>query len=148
MRYLILSFFLFLFLVAQAAQGVAGVAEASISPEHHYRAQYDLSGLSEKERDWFLTFIRGNILAEGWGQITTDLLQQVADEEREKQRQLLNQLGTKIGREWCRDNDVRRIDNSMLSEWGSELRKAAKNEPQRLAEVIRQIDSEVDSLLD
>lgn len=60
----------------------------------------------------------------------------------------MNQLGSKIGREWCRDNDVRRIDNSMLSNWGSQLRKAAKNEPQRLAEVIRNIDSEVNSLLD
>lgn len=148
MRYLIISFFLYLFIIAQAGQGFAGVAEASIFPEHHYSSQYDLSGLSEKERDWFLTFIRGNILAEGWGQITTDLLRQVAFAEREKQRLLLNQLGSKIGREWCRDNDVRRIDNSMLSDWGSQLRKAAKNEPQRLAEVIRNIDSEVNSLLD
>ena len=36
----------------------------------------------------------------------------------------------------------------MLSDWGSELRSAARNEPQRLAEVIRHIDGEVNSLLD
>ena len=148
MRYLIIGLFLNLFIVAFAAQSYAGVAEASTTSEHHYSTQYDLSGLSEKERDWFMTFIRGNILAEGWGQITTDLLQHVADEEQEHQLLLLNQLGTKIGREWCRDNDVRRITTSMLSDWGSQLRKAAKKEPQRLAEVIRHIDSEVNSLLD
>lgn len=148
MRYLFIALLLYLFIVAQAAQGYAAVAEASTNSEHHYSTQYDLSGLSEKERKWFLTFIRGNIFAEGWGQITANLLRHVTDEEREQQQRLLNQLGTKIGREWCRDNGVRRIDSSKLSDWGSLLRTAAKKEPQRLAEVIRHIDGEVNSLLD
>lgn len=148
MRYLFIAFFLHLFLIAQSTQGYGAVAEASTNSEHHYSTQYDLSGLSAQERKWFLTFIKGNILAQGWGQITADLLRHVAREERERQRQLLNQLGTKIGREWCKDNDVRRIDTSKLSDWGGMLKKAAKKEPRRLAEVIRHIDGEVNSLLD
>lgn len=148
MRYLFIAFFLHMFFIAQAGQGYAAVAEASTNAEHNYSTQYDLAGLSAQERKWFLTFIKGNILAQGWGQITADLLRHVAREERERQRQLLNQLGTKIGREWCKNNDVRRIDTSKLSDWGSMLKQAAKKEPQRLAEVIRHIDCEVNSLLD
>lgn len=147
MRYLIIGFFLHMSIVAQAAQGFAGVAEASISSDHHYTMHYDLTGLSERERDWFLTFIKGNILAEGWGRITDNLLRHVTEEEQGQQRLLLIRLGTKIGREWCRDNHVRRIDNSKLRQWGSQLKKTAAHEPQRLAEVIRNIDGEVDSLL-
>lgn len=147
MQYLIIGFFLHLLIVAPPVQGYAGVAEASINSEHHHSMPYDLSGLSERERDWFLTFIKGNILAEGWGRITDNLLRHVTEEEQRQQRLLLIRLGTKIGREWCRDNHIRRIDNSMLREWGSQLKNTAKNEPQRLAELIRDIDCEVDSLL-
>lgn len=148
MRYLVLSLFLQFFVIAPAIQGHAGVAEASTTSEHHYGTQYDMAGLSQEERDWFLTFIKGNILAEGWGRITANILHHTSQEEQELRRQELNRLGTKIGREWCRDNDVRRIDTSMLSAWGDKLKKAAKNEPQQLPSVIRTIDCEVDSLLD
>ena len=147
MRYLVLSLILLLLVIAQPTRGIAGVAEASTTAEHQYSLRYDMAGLSAKERDWFLTFIRGNFLAEGWGQITRDILVHVEDGEREYQQRQLDQLGTKIGREWCRDNRIRRIDSSMLSEWGGKLRKAAREEPRQLAEVIRSIDAQVNSRL-
>ena len=148
MQYLIIFFLLQLLIAAPARQGHADVAEASMIPDHHKATQYDMSGLSEREKEWFQTFLKGNILADGWDRITVDLLSHVAADDQQQQRRLLNQLGSKIGREWCRDNDERRIDNAMLRDWGGMRKKTAKNEPQRLAEVIRHIDGEVDSLLD
>ena len=32
--------------------------------------QYDMSGLSNEEQEWFLTFLEGNFFADGWDQIT------------------------------------------------------------------------------
>lgn len=148
MRCLVLALILQVLLIVPAARVHAGVAEASTTSDHILCQQYDTTGLSAKERDWFLTFIKGNILSEGWGQITADILKHTPAEDHEMRSHELRQLGTKIGREWCRDNKIRRIDSGMLSDWGGRLRHAAKHEPQQLPEVIRYIDVQVDSLLD
>ena len=60
---------------------------------------------------------------------------------------MLNQLGYKIGREWCKPNGSRKIDNSLLKKWGRELKDAADDAPHLLSEVLERIDSEVDALL-
>jgi len=125
----------------------AGVAEASIGMENSGR-QYDISGLSGEEQRWFRTFLEGTFFADGWAQITDNILQHFSSEEREGQLLMLIELGNKIGREWCRDNGIRKIDTPMLKKWGSQLRTTARERPDQLTEVIRNIDGEVDSLLD
>ena len=50
--------------------------------------------------------------------------------------------------EWCRPNGVRRVNASMLKEWGDILRKTARSNPRQLASAIAYIDQEVDSALD
>jgi hypothetical protein len=136
-----------LFISAPAGNVCAGVAEASTGMENR-NLEYDLSGLNGEERKWFRTFLEGTFFADGWEQITDHLLQHFSSAEREQQRLMLTKLGNKIGREWSRANEVRKIDTAMLKKWGNRLRTTASEEPNLLSEVIRTIDREVETLLD
>lgn len=139
---------LFMLLLAAPAGNIrAGVAEASIGMENS-GLQYDLSGLSGEERKWFRTFLEGTFFTDGWERITENILGHFSSEERDKLLHMLTELGNKVGREWCRDNDIRKIDTAMLKQWGNRLKTTAQESPHRLTEVIRTIDGEVDSLLD
>jgi hypothetical protein len=50
--------------------------------------------------------------------------------------------------EWCRPNAVRKVNSSMLQEWGDILKKTARKNPQQLASAIAYIDQELDAVLD
>ena len=104
--------------------------------------------LSDEEKQWFKTFYEGNMLADGWHEITAYLLSRTPEEERSAQRLALDNLGRKIVLEWVRPNDVRKVDTDMLRTWGSELKKTAKQDPQQLARTIAAIDQEVEAVLD
>jgi len=141
-------FFLFILCIsAPAGSAHAGVAEASTGMESISR-QYDASGLTGEELKWFRTFLKGNFFADGWEQIADSLLQRLSTDERAEQQRMLTELGNKIGREWCRDNAVRKIDTAMLKKWSNRLKSTANEKPHLLTEVIRNIDGEVETLLD
>lgn len=125
----------------------AGVAEASTRPDIIYTHQYDLSNLTPDEKKWFNTFLEGTFFADGWQEISHNILLKIDAEEREAQRAVLNRLGYKIGLEWCRDNDERRINTPMLRKWGDQLQTTAEEEPRLLVEILKDINGEVDSLL-
>lgn len=59
----------------------------------------------------------------------------------------LDSLGEKIGREWAKDNRVRRVDTPLLQKWGQDLRNAKREGPDVLAKAIMKLDTEVDELL-
>ncbi|GAB4343739.1 MAG: hypothetical protein Kow0089_19710 [Desulfobulbaceae bacterium] len=123
-------------------------AEASTGGETATVGKYDLSGMTEEEREWFVTFLNGNFFADGWESIASEILENTPAEQRNQVRVRLDELGYKIGREWCRGNDTRKIDTSLLRQWGSELQNTAEDRPHLLAEVLNRIDREVDQLLD
>ena len=77
----------------------------------------------------------------------SEMLQQMPPEKKEQIRELLESLGKKIGYEWAKDNEIRKINNSMLQQWGHDLRIAAKNGSDTLIARIRFLDSEVNGLL-
>nr|WP_320009826.1 hypothetical protein [uncultured Desulfobulbus sp.] len=104
--------------------------------------------LTEEERSWFITFQEGNILSKGWQAITAELMEKTAPEQRAEQKIALANLGEKIGSEWCRPNAVRRVNSSMLKEWGDILHNTANHEPQQLASAIASINRELDAILD
>jgi hypothetical protein len=54
-------------------------------------------------------------------------------------------LGEAIAAEWSRDNSVRRIDNRMLSLWGSVVQSAPTPEQQQMSVTV--IQEDVDNLL-
>ena len=76
-----------------------------------------------------------------------ELLQPFSPDKKEKMRGLLDSLGEKIGREWAKDNAVRRVDTPLLQKWGQDLTSAKRKGPDVLAEAIRNLDTEVDDLL-
>jgi hypothetical protein len=148
MKYVLLGFLFQFMVVASAGPVHAGVAEASTGAHRSASAPYDLSGLSDNELNWFVTFLEGNLVADGWQEITADIIRQVPEDERETSSRLLYELGNKIGREWCRDNGVRRIDTALLRKWGKILMATARQEPRQITQLIMNIRDEVESLLD
>ncbi len=140
-------FFAVLVLVTTPQVYSATVAEASVGHGKAAVGKYDVSSMTEEEKEWFITFLKGNFFADGWEEISSNILLNTVDHERESQQLRLAELGYKIGREWCRGNDIRKINTYMLKKWGRELKNTAADEPHLLGEVLQRIDSEVDELL-
>ena len=102
---------------------------------------------STKEKEWLDKFYRGTLLVKGWNQRTSEILKAVPNEEQETVRAKLDSLGEKIGPEWSKDNDVRRIDTVMLQNWGDALQKAKQAGVNQLLARLESIEAEVDSIL-
>lgn len=149
MRVTLLDMALCVLLVFGPAPSFAGEAQAALTggrmPEHRYEIPPQLNA---EERRWFKVFQEGNFLSDGWLDISAEILAKTPPEQRHEQKKALEQLGYKIGLEWCRPNAVRKVDSSMLQEWGDILRKTARNNPKQLAKAIAYIDREVDTVLD
>lgn len=103
--------------------------------------------LKPEERKWYETFQNGNMLADGWLDISRDILGRLPAEARSEQTARLRSLGDKIGREWCKDNKARRIDTGMLKAWGKQLKDASKKSPEALTRALAIIDGQVDKLV-
>ena len=145
MKYLVFTICLFV-LTTFALNARANDAQAALTDSEigHSVPGY----LSDEEKQWFKTFYEGNMLADGWHEITAYLLSRTPEEERSAQRLALDNLGRKIVLEWVRPNDVRKVDKDMLRTWVSELKKTDKQDPQQLARTIAAIDQEVEAVLD
>lgn len=103
--------------------------------------------LSPEEKEWFVIFLEGTLYAQGWKEITADLLANTPEESLEEQRLALEVLGVKIGCEWSKDNDIRKIDNDMLKQWGKMLKQTVIDNPHQIFQVIAEIDQKVAVLL-
>ncbi len=103
--------------------------------------------ITNKEEEWFKKFYDGTVFVKGWKYHVNDMLQKVPADEKEKIRGLLEDFGKKIGYEWAKDNNVRKIDTATLKKWGDDLRIAGGKSHEALIEKISQLDSEADSIL-
>lgn len=93
--------------------------------------------------DWILNFYQGSLLyPTGWLDVEAVILgalspQDLKEQDRQSQQILLGDLGARIAAEWARHNDVRLIDNRLLSQWGSMLQLAPnETELRRYVEAI------------
>jgi len=102
---------------------------------------------TKDEEEWFHKFYEGTFLIKGWKSRMKELLQPFPSAEKEEMRDLLDNLGEKIGREWAKDNRVRRVDTPLLQRWGQDLTNAKRKGPDVLVEAIRNLDTEVDDFL-
>ncbi len=102
---------------------------------------------SKQEQDWLKKFYEGTFLVKGWKAQVRDLLRDFQGAERDAANDLLSDLGEKIGREWSKDNAVRRIDTAQLQQWGASLTSARKKGPDALIAEIRAIGQTVDTIL-
>ena len=139
---------LFLGLLLLPMQVVSGQElEENILYKQDDAVVLSLGKLSPEEKQWFAKFQEGTFYAQGWKEITADILEKTSEAVRERQRIALEALGVKIGFEWSKDNEVRKIDNDMLRQWGSLLKKTAGKDPEQIPEVIVEIEHKVDMLL-
>ena len=103
--------------------------------------------LTPDEQKWYKVFQEGNVLSEGWVTISTNILMKVTPSQQKEQQEALYELGDKIGREWAKNNEVRKINTNMLKKWGKILEDAATNQPEKLAIAIADVNSQVDAAL-
>src|SRR5215467_7528260 len=89
-----------------------------------------------KHRGWYVRFWTGScselrvICLSGapyWGEIMQRLLVNVPADRKEKLRTRLILLGQRIGYEWAKENDVRRINNDHIKAWSADLKENVLN---------------------
>lgn len=89
-----------------------------------------------KHRGWYIRFWTGSCKqlrvfcmsgAPYWSAIVERLLAGVPVERRERMRARLVLLGQRIGYEWAKENDIRRIDDSDIRRWSSDLQRNTAN---------------------
>jgi hypothetical protein len=102
---------------------------------------------TKNEQEWYKKFFEGTFLVKGWNARVKEVLKVVPDTDKASLEASLARVGEKIGREWSKDNQVRRIDTAMLKQWGEALASAKRVGPDRLVQEIEKIDAQVDDLL-
>lgn len=137
-------YIIFVLLVITPLQAVGG--QSGTYAEEQVVSKISVDQLSPEEKEWFVVFQEGTLFVRGWKEITAEILAKTPVELKEKQRIALEQLGVKIGCEWSKDNDIRKIDNKMLQKWGRLLNNTAGENPYQLKEVIAEIDQKVGEL--
>lgn len=103
--------------------------------------------LDEEAKNWYAKFQKGGLFFDGWKEISQDVVAKVPDEEKVKTKVTMLALGVRIGCEWSKENDIRKISTEMLQNWGKQLRKTVEDSPDSLLAVINTIEFEVDQLL-
>ena len=106
-----------------------------------------VENLSPEEKEWFAKFQEGNLFVQGWKGITADILAKTPEDLQEEQRLALEILGTRIGCEWSKENDIRKIDTDMLKQWGKQLKQTVTDDPHQVSQVIAEINQRVAMLL-
>ena len=107
-----------------------------------------VDNLSQEEQDWYCKFQEGIVFFDGWKDITDDILEKIPENEQVGIKVTMQALGIKVGCEWSKENDIRKISTEMLKVWGKRLRKAAAGDStQAMIQAIHAIEYEVDELL-
>ena len=109
--------------------------------------QETIDTLSKEDLQWYQKFNEGIFFFDGWREITETVLEKYAQEEKEDIILFMQHLGIRIGAEWSKDNDVRKIDTDMLRAWGKKIKGAAKAEKAELTIALHELDSEVFMIL-
>ena len=129
---------------------IIGVYGCSCKNIHRERSSTLLQGgdmSSKQEQAWLKKFYEGTFLVKGWNSQMKALLKDFDGDEKEALNDSLSRLGERIGREWAKDNTVRRIDTANLQQWGKSLADAREKGPDFLTEEIRIIADTVDEML-
>ncbi len=133
------------FLLIMPLQAAAG--QTSYENNEQQVIVTSVDKLSPEEKEWFAKFQEGTFYAQGWKGITADILAKTPEELLEEQQLALEALGIMIGCEWSKDNDIRKIDNDMLKQWGNQLKQTVIDNPHQVSQVIAEIDQRVAMLL-
>jgi hypothetical protein len=128
-------------------EDIQHAARLIVLEKHLNEANQDILLDLDKKARWYEKFQNGGFFYNGWQQISEDIVARVADEEKLRARILMLTLGVKIGCEWSKENDVRKISTKMLRQWGETLRATANDSPDNILATINIIKFEVNNLL-
>ncbi len=103
--------------------------------------------LDKEAQEWFSTFQEGGMFFDGWKKISDKVINNVPEDEKVQTKLQMLALGVRMGCEWSKENDIRKISTKMLKNWGKEIRKAVDDRPAEIPFVINRIEGEVDVLL-
>lgn len=106
-----------------------------------------LQDLSAKEREWYHKFQKGLLLFDGWEEISQEILACLPQHKQDNTEELLQSMGRRIGIEWAKDNDTRKIDTERLRFWGEKLKEAQATGSSQMLNTVRSISAEVNALL-
>ena len=142
------TIFHFSMLPFPAAYASAEHIDAQVAENYSTIPLPDPKKLSKDEKEWFTTFQEGTFYVQGWKEITSKIIEKIQRKrKKEEVQRSLNHLGIRIGYEWSKNNDTRKIDTDMLEQWGSELQKTAEDNPDKLPIVIADIRQKVFELV-
>lgn len=143
---------LMLVLLASCAVDTASDWPQSLPPRHLFVAAYEadadnqLRQTRQEYLDWIVTFYQGSMLYRtGWENVEGLVLAQSEQGQRAQIIRELRQMGIAVGSEWAKDNEVRLIDNRLLSLWGYLLQLAEDGETQ--VHYMAVIGEDIDALL-
>lgn len=121
-------------------------------PHQHFVEAYrsDEANQAHQSEDdyllWVRRFYEGRPGILGWNDITDSVTQDMDNDQQSAVDELGRRLGQRIAAEWAKANEVRRIDTSMLSLWGSIMVTAES--PETRLEAMRAIDRDTRALLE
>lgn len=117
-------------------------------PEDLLNVEEDiLRDLTDEQKDWYRKFHEGVLFFDGWQAIALDIINKYDDREKQVIKRKVQWLGILIGTEWSKENNVRKINNKMLEQWGDEIRSAMKVNKLELTRVLDDISTEVEQIL-
>jgi len=103
--------------------------------------------LKKDDHYWLNVFYQGTLLTQGWNSLKALILEMTPDHAKVQLTGKLDCLGEKIGREWSKDNQDRRISNSHLMHWADVLKTARSKDFQHILETLEALENEVNDLL-
>jgi len=124
----------------------------TIPPRQYFQCAYEADPVNQRYQDeqeylnWIVDFYKGSLLyATGWEYVEEVVLDRIAPEQMVSRREQLQELGKAIASEWAKHNDVRRIDNRLLSLWASILQLSANED--ELGRAIDLISQDIAAIL-
>ena len=90
---------------------------------------------------WLKVFYDGSFLVPGWKSRKREVLSYVTENKAETEK-LLDELGNIIGREWAKDNRVRKISTDDIVRWGEAMKRSNGSGDENVTAAILDIKRE------
>jgi len=103
--------------------------------------------IKKTEEENYQKFLKGAFWIKGWNTRAKEILQIVPDDDKLEMKQLLVELGEKIGREWARESGISKINTDMLKKWGNELQQAVAINPAHLVNQLKMLERKVNEII-
>jgi len=111
--------------------------------------QVDSANQSVQARDEYLTWVQrfyyGYNIAPGWQALTRQVLERLSGEQHKTTGDRLVVLGQRIGQEWAKNNQVRKINTRMAATWRDALQEALSQND--LDNYMNRLDADITALL-